>query len=252
MYDNSNLGLSSSRSGSDTGSHLLRQYATLKTLILSLLLCAAASAQTLEYTSAPMIGEIESLNTGASAVTLTAVTGFLTAEVVLQGSVLTSYGATFVASNGQQIPLYTAAPFFGVTGEGSVAVGNTFTSFTGNTLTVQTDAQGNATGATMGFNENLYHNGWTQLGLGGAGGDMFSFLTDSTPNGDGTCENQLTGGAYTGGGVASCMAYATSTAKGTWTVRSAVSAPEFDWKGSMEVCLLLAGGLAVVRGRRRA
>lgn len=218
----------------------------MKTLLLSLL-CATASAQTFDYTGSTMTGTMSSLPTGATSLSQNAITGFFTAEIILQNNALVSYSAAFNASNGQSLPLYTQAESgFSVIGMGAAESGLIYSSFTGyNTVTLQTDAQGNVDGAVFNFNNNIYHNGWMELSLGAT--DSLSWLTDYAGS-DGTCENQLPygGGAYAGPAIAACGAYAVGT-KGTWSL---VSAPEIDPKGGTGAFLLLAGGLAVIRGRK--
>ena len=92
------------------------------------------------------------------------------------------------------------------------------------------------------MSNSIYHGQQMSVDVGPAL-DQFRFLTDFAGS-NGTCEDQLQS-TYT---VPVCSVQA-SGLKGTWTVKAA-QAPEIDPKGGIATFLLLAGGLAVIRGRK--
>lgn len=203
----------------------------MKTLAL-LLLCSPVLAQTFDYQGSMMTGTMMSLQTGATSIDQNPITGFLSAEIVVQGTSLLSYSAEFHASNGTVIPLDTPSGFaIDLWNQGMVK-----TSLSGNSIALTSD-QGQVDGAIFNFNDSIYHNSNLQLTLGST--DTFSYLTDWAGS-DGTCQNQSL--PYTGPNV-TCAVTATGT-KGTWMV-----APEIEPVGGVGAFLLLGFGLAVIRGR---
>jgi hypothetical protein len=105
---------------------------------------------------------------------------------------------------------------------------------------------GVVTGATVGLLQNSYHAPESQLSIG-LNGDSASFV-----NGDavGTCMLYEVE-TYTGPTVSPCRLNASSSTAGTWTVSNAY-APEIDPASAGSGLTLLAGSLAMMRGRKRA
>jgi hypothetical protein len=118
-----------------------------------------------------------------------------------------------------------------------------------NTICVITQ-NGVITGAGVGLVNNAYHSSPTQLSIGPLG-DSASYLFGTTL---GSCENYQrvfdTGGTYTGDTISPCSVQASSSVAGTWTV-STTNAPEMDPGFAGSAFTLLAGCLAILRGRRR-
>lgn len=196
---------------------------------------------TIDYTGASMAGNVSVLDVGSFVPTSTNITGFYTAEVVLNGSSLVSYSAAFNASNGMTFGMPTGSFGGGFVDTGpSMGPGLTWNGPSGNVLTVNTDAAGNITGATFGFDFTIYHDQSSTFHLG-AGSDTFSYVADHGPMGNGTCANAWNGGYML------CGATAAGTGTGTWTAHEV---PEIGASGAVGALMLLAGVLAVLRGRR--
>jgi hypothetical protein len=204
--------------------------------LLLLAFCASASAQTFDYTSTPMGGEIQTLSMGATSIATNPITGFLTAEVVLSNNVLTSFSASFNV-NGTVMPI-DFGPWQGLASQGPVWAASTG-------LITQVGSDFNWAIANQ-----IYHYGSMDLQIGAS--DQFSFAADN----NGTCANLLSanGTAYMGSSVLCSVSAA--GANGTWAeagVQQAhsVAAPEINPAGALGAFLLLAGGLAVIRGGNR-
>ena len=105
----------------------------------------------------------------------------------------------------------------------------------------------------FGFGSNNYNG--SNMGISLGSDDSFTYLWGH----NGTCAAQV--GMYPGAAAYSnavCAVSVSAPTSGTWTetiaasaVPAAVSAPEIDPAGGIGAFLLLAGGLAVVRGRER-
>jgi len=204
--------------------------------LLLLAFCATAQAQTFNYIDS-VSGTIQSLQSGATSVSSAAANGSLTAQLVFSGGVLTSFSAA-VTINGVYMPV-DFGPWQGLPSQGPVWAAST------GLIT-----QASNGGFDWNIQNQIYHYGSMDLQIGSS--DEYSFAADIP----GTCGNLLgpNGAAYSGPSISLCS-LSVKGAGGVWvdppTVNAgALSAPEIDAKGGIAAFLLLAGGLAVVRGRR--
>jgi excisionase family DNA binding protein len=210
--------------------------------VAACLLASAASAQitTLDYTGSTMTGTVTSMQ--ANSFVQNPITGFYTAELVIQGGVLSSYSAMFYGSNGAVLPMETFAGAFVSGGPGPVWSGPS----------AEIDFNGGA--PIFGFTSTNYNGSNMSVSLGAD--DSFSYLWGH----NGTCAAQIPtypdGTAYSN---TMCAVSVSAPTPGTWSVVGAAAvvnasastaAPEMDPAGAMGALLLLAGGLAVLRGRR--
>lgn len=97
-------------------------------------------------------------------------------------------------------------------------------------------------GATLSFSLSPYHGSDVTVDVG-PGGNTVEYLYGTT---QGSCEN----GAMPPAGTP-CELTASNFVPGTWKVSEAAT-PELDVTGAPGALLLLLGGIAVLRGRRRA
>ncbi len=110
---------------------------------------------------------------------------------------------------------------------------------------------GDPIGATVNIANTAYNGGPTQLNISASGASV-SYEWGGT---NGTCTSQFvpstTGPTmvYNGPGIPVCTLAATSSSPGTWTVASA-NAPEIDPGMAGSGLTLLAGCVAMMRGRR--
>lgn len=175
-----------------------------------LLFCATASAQTYDYQSV--------LSSGT-----------LTAEVTVTDGILTAYSASY-AANGLILALDTG--YDGGNHLDLFTPSQSYSSQSGNKITFDPNP-------IFAFDEAIQHYGNLTLNLGG-GTDSVIFTNSSW--------NPVCGGEF--GSAVQCLIQ-DSGSSGTWVQQAqAIAAPEIDPAGGIGAFLLLAGGLAVVRGRR--
>jgi hypothetical protein len=213
---------------------------------------------TLSYQSALLTGSYSYLPTGLSDSALlpsSPFTGTLSGSVLFDETTLAlngvvspiSYDLELMGSGGLDIGFGSTAPIFlfDVTSEFEAAS----CAGSSNNICVITQ-NGVITAASVGLVSNFYHSPPTQLSIGPQGDSAFyQFATTM-----GTCENyQLTfdtGSTYTGNTISPCVVQASSATAGKWTV-SSTNAPEIDPGFAGSGLTLLAGCLAILRGRRR-
>jgi len=214
----------------------------MKTLLL-LLLCSSAYAAaidttaTLDYTGSTMSGTMTSVQ--GNAIVTSSITGWLTAEIVVQNNnTLLSYGADFHTSNGVDLPLEQFGGAF-------VSTGYPAPVYTGPAASITlTESQGQVTGAMFAFDSHNYNGSNMFLSIGP---DSFNYVWGH----NGTCADHqsVIDGSFSGIDTSICSATLATQTPGTWAAK-AVAAPEIDPKGAVGAIALLAGGLAVLRGRR--
>ncbi|HEY4340136.1 MAG TPA: hypothetical protein VGM97_09345 [Steroidobacteraceae bacterium] len=213
---------------------------------------------TLDYQSAPLTGSYTYLPSGMTWNTFdpplpsAPFTGFISGTVVFDETSLNVGGligpifADFeLAGTGTNaVDLYSTAPPLIYNGPCSYSRG-------ADCIGLSSD-NGAITGATVGFDGDAYHGTITTLSIQPSG-DSASFLLAST---QGTCQNLVNETSpgvytYTGAPISPCSVQASSSMAGTWTVKT-TSAPEIDPGAAGSGLTLLAGCLALLRGRRRA
>jgi hypothetical protein len=232
--------------------HKLSAFATVSVLAG---LCApwAANADdivTLTYQGVPMTGTYESAVSGlptADPFVTSPFTGTVTGSVVFDETLLaggpvgpSSYSFTLTGSGsatGIDISFISAPATPLVFEDTNCYLG-------GNCISVST-TNGVITGANVGLLNNLFSAEPVQLSIGPQG-DTASFVSTSCASG----AAESPGPIYTGPTCTSFLTAANSTA-GTWTVAS-TAAPEIDPAAAASALTLLAGWVAIVRGRKRA
>jgi len=165
------------------------------------------------------------------------ITGWLTAEIVVQNNILMSYDAAFHTGD-VVLPLEQMGGAF-------VNTGYPATTYTGPAAgIVLTMDQGQVTGALFGFDSHNYNGSNMRLIIGD---DSFDYLWGH----NGTCADHqnYVDGSFSGIETSICSATLSSQTPGTWAMQP-VAAPEMDAKG-VGAFLLLAFGLAAIRGRER-
>jgi hypothetical protein len=203
--------------------------------LLLLLLCGTASAQILDYTGATMTGTYTSIQNNQ--MVTSDITGWLTAEIVVQNNILMSYSADFHGSNGVDVPLNNIGGAFVDTG----IAGPAYSGPTGDSIQLNI-ANGQVMGANFSFWDRPYHADWIGLGIGN--GDSFTYTW--APHG--TCEdNRLTYNGVYQAGPPMCSAALSTQAAGTWT--KPIATPEINPAGLMGALTFLGFGLAVLRAR---
>lgn len=207
-----------------------------KTLLL-LAFCATAQAQVLDYTGSVMSGTITTQTSSGQVVS--PFSGYFTAEVALSpDDEMLSYSATFNGSNGVSIPLVSpVSPY-----NGFIAVGSGYAWFG------PTGYYGQPLGGTPQMAFAVNNSSTWDLAAYVSGGDTFTFNNEHDSFGGG-CD------ANTGTSML-CAISVSNPVSGTWTELATqqskvMVAPEFDAQSGTAMFLLLAGGLAVVRGRER-
>jgi hypothetical protein len=214
---------------------------------------------TLNYQSTVLTGDYSYLPTGISnsgPIPSAPFTGILTGSVLFDETTLAlngvagpiSYDFELTGSGVTDVEFGSTAPTF-IT-YAAFYSGNDACANAMNTICVITQ-NGVITGAGVGLINNAYHSSPTQLSIGPLG-DSASYLFGTTLGG---CESYQrvfdTGSTYTGDTISPCYVQASDAAAGTWTV-STTNAPEMDPGFAGSGLTLLAGCLAVLRGRRRA
>jgi hypothetical protein len=227
-------------------------------------IAAIAQITTLSYDGDLMAGTSTYLPTGLivpngtfATLPTAPVTGEFTASLAVSGSLaannlkLISFDVTFNGSNG--IPGFSPVIDFGPAPLDSFG-GPSFctdAAFGGGCINLTT-SNGAITGATWDLVNKGYHRSYSTIDIGPTG-DMFTFVYATT---DGTCENQahpppLSGGnVYTGMSINPCLVRASNKTPGEWLVTT-IAAPEIDPAAAASGLLLLFGGVAVLRGRRK-
>jgi hypothetical protein len=210
----------------------------MKTLLL-LLLCssayAATTSGTLDYTGSTMSGTMTSVQNNA--LVTSDITGWLTAEIVVQNNILLSYDAAFHTGD-TTLPMEQMGGAFVSTGSpGPYYSGPA----AGITLTLD---QGQVTGAMFAFDSHNYNGSNMFLGIGP---DSFNYLWGH----NGTCADHqsVIDGSFFGIETSICSATLTSQTSGTWAAKP-IATPEIDPAGLMGALTFLGFGLAWVRGRR--
>ncbi len=214
---------------------------------------------TLTYHSALLSGNYSYLPTGLSTsadLPAAPFTGTLTGSVLFDETTLAlngfgsalSYDFELTGSGGTDIGFASQAPTFLV-----YAAAQTSTESCANSsnLICVTTQDGAITGASVGLSNNSYHSSPTQLSIGPQGDSAF-FQFATTLGGCGNYQLEFdTGSTYTGNSISPCVVQASSTTAGKWTV-SSTNAPEIDPEFAGSGLTLLAGCLAILRGRRRS
>jgi hypothetical protein len=221
--------------------------------ILGPLTANADEIEQLTYTSALLLGTSTSLPTGLqnnAPLPVAPFQGMITGSVVFDATQLgqdsvtgaISYSFLLSGAGGTSVGFYSTVPVIIALGcgGGTNCIG----------LTPTTGRDGAYTGATVDLLGDAYHAPESQVVIGPTG----DYATYSLAGTSDYCPSQVDqgnpGGTYSGRTINPCSLKASSSTAGTWVV-SSTQAPEIDPGMAGSGMTLLAGCLAILRGRKR-
>jgi hypothetical protein len=228
-------------------------------LALGFVSVGAAQAQvtTLEFQSSSVIGTDYQLQTGGTSLTAVPITGSIMATMVFYGPIsnltLVSYNINLTGSDGVSAGLgnsYNADSGYPNGEKPFNGAGTTTFGINGEGLITANVAEGNITSATLNLNTSNLKGGGTNASANPSSASVEFNLNLGSLGG---CENLIPGfgyapvSPYTGKTITGC--HGGAGGPGTWTV---TKAPEIDPATAASGLTLLLGGMAVLRGRKRA